>query len=369
MQIQINSTILKKIFEKISVIKPSSVIPITEYTLVHVHEDSISFQSTDIERTLVLTTPFQGLGLEPFSFLVPTTMFYQTVKNLPEEIVTITYNNETFGVELKSKPGKYKMSGESSKDFPVFKQEKAKNSFHIKSDLFCNGIDKVAPFAASDQVRLALTGMKIDLVGNNLTLVCTDAYVMSMYTIPIESSGNCEAIVPAKTVKDLSSFMDSDSEIKVSVFDNRVVFQSENALYQVRLIDIKYPPYRTIIPETDKFANFKKNDLISSLKRLNIFSSSVKMGVLNFGDNEVILTSEDIDFNKNASERLSCTYGDVTLDQFRIGFNIIYLLDLLKKHDSEDITISFSDPTKAMVIKEIVSDEIENFSLIMPLMV
>jgi DNA polymerase-3 subunit beta len=369
MQIQLSSSVLKKVFDKLQVIKPSSVLPITEFTMVSVSEDAIVFQATDIERSLMLTIPFQGLGLEPFSFLVPTTMFSQTIKNLPEEIVTITYDQKAFLVELKSKSGKYKMSVEAETDFPTYKEEESKNSFEMEANIFCDGIDKVYPFAANDPIRLALTGLKIDMCEDKLVLVATNAFIMSIYTIPVENQGTYSAVVPAKAMRELSSFIDSSSQIKISIYENNVVFKNDFVEYKVSLIDAKYPPYRSIIPDNDKTAKFRKNDLIGCLKRINIFSSNIKMGVLSFGDTDAIFTSEDIDFSRNASERLEYLGGDVSLDQFRIGFNISYFLDLLKKHDSEDIIISFSDPKKAMTIKEDVSGGIENFSLIMPLMV
>jgi len=370
MQIQLNSSILRKVFDKLVVIKSNVVLPITEYTLVSVDQDNVSFMSTDLERYLEVKIPFQGLGLEPFSFLVPTIMFHQTVKNLPEEMVTITFNNETLSVELKAKTGKYKMSGESKHDFPEFKDEVSENSFKVKSSVFCDGIDKVAPYASKDTIRLALSAMKIDVLNDKIVLVATDAHVMSMYTIPGEDQGVYSAVVPAKAVKDLSSFIESDSEeITVIIYQNRVLFQSEYVKYQVVLVDAKYPPYETIIPKNDKTVIFKKSDLVGSLKRLNIYSSNIKRGVFNFGDDEVLLTSEDIDFSRNASERLTVTYGEGNLDQFQIGFNITFLIELLKKHDTEDIVLSFSTPQTAMTIKELASSEIENFSVMMPLLV
>jgi DNA polymerase-3 subunit beta len=68
---------------------------------------------------------------------------------------------------------------------------------------------------------------------------------------------------------------------------------------------------------------------------------------LSLRKNKLIVSAQDIDFGGEAKETLDCEY---TSDDLDIGFNSVYLTDMLTHLESESVAFKFSTPTRAGVV-------------------
>jgi len=81
--------------------------------------------------------------------------------------------------------------------------------------------------------------------------------------------------------------------------------------------------------------------------------------------NELKIMAEDVDFGGEAKERVVCNYSE---DNMEIGFNAIYLMDILSHIDSAEVVFSFSSSVKAAIIKPTTTKENEDvLMLVMPM--
>ena len=79
---------------------------------------------------------------------------------------------------------------------------------------------------------------------------------------------------------------------------------------------------------------------------------------------ELQITAEDFDFSNEANERLTCTYEG---DDLEIGFNAKFLIEMLGNLTSEEVTLHFSEPSKAGLILPTEQEKDEDvLLLIMP---
>ena len=56
---------------------------------------------------------------------IPARILLDTLKTLPEQPLTFKVDEKTFGVEITSETGRYKLSGENAEDFPKIPQPEA----------------------------------------------------------------------------------------------------------------------------------------------------------------------------------------------------------------------------------------------------
>src|SRR5437773_8794849 len=95
----------------------------------------------------------------------------------------------------------------------------------------------------------------------------------------------------------------------------------------MRLIEGEFPDYRQVIPkESERRARVDRELLFGALRRVSILSSERSRGVkfrLQPGILEVVTTNPDIG---EAMEEIDVDY---TGEEFAIGFNARYLLDVL----------------------------------------
>jgi DNA polymerase-3 subunit beta len=84
------------------------------------------------------------------------------------------------------------------------------------------------------------------------------------------------------------------------------------------------------------------------------------------GDNELIISAQDVDFSTSAEEKLTCSYEG---NPMSIGFKATFLMDILSNISGQDVVIEVSDPSRAGVLVPAEQDEAEELlMLLMPMM-
>ena len=106
--------------------------------------------------------------------------------------------------------------------------------------------------------------------------------------------------------------------------------------------------------------------MISTLRRVAIFSSQVSLVKLHLQDNNMIISAQDTDFSTFAEESLTCSYEGAPMN---IGFSASFLIDILGNIPGREVVIELADPSRAgvMVPAEQVGQQ-ELLMLLMPMM-
>ena len=134
------------------------------------------------------------------------------------------------------------------------------------------------------------------------------------------------------------------------------------------MIDETYPNYEAVIPlENDRKLTVSRNALLAAVKRVALYSSTMTHQVrLSLKANEMEIAAEDIERSSEAHETVLCEYDHEALD---IGFNAVYLPEVLNNIDAEDMVFEFSSPNRAGVITPSEQRDGEDMMmLIMPVM-
>ena len=107
--------------------------------------------------------------------------------------------------------------------------------------------------------------------------------------------------------------------------------------------------------------------LLNSVKRVSIFSSKTTHQVrLKITGSELQLSAEDLDFANEATERLTCQYDG---EDIEIGFNSVFLIEMLSNLNTEEVNLELSEPNRAGILKPVEMDENEEIlMLVMPVM-
>jgi len=134
------------------------------------------------------------------------------------------------------------------------------------------------------------------------------------------------------------------------------------------LIEGRYPNYNSVIPQNNPFkAIVDRISLINTLKRVSVFSNQGSNLIkLEFAENEIQVSAQDIDFSISAEEKIACQYQG---EAMKIGFKSSFLIDILANLSSTDVVMELADPSRAGLILPFESDsEEETLMLIMPMM-
>ena len=363
-----SSALLKQLSSINGVVTNNPVVPILENFLFEISDSTLTITASDLETSMI--TELSVEAKENGRIAAPAKILLETLKNLPDQPVTFTIDEETYTIEISSSNGRYKLSGENATDFPRVPVVKGGNAIEIPSNVLGRAINKTIFAVSSDELRPAMTGIFVQLRSDNVTFVATDGHRLLRYRrTDIATSQEASLIIPRKAFTLLKSTLPSEATaVRVEFNQSNAFFSFDNIRMICRLIDERYPDYENVIPvQNPNKLVIERTALLSSVRRISIYSNKTTHQIrLKISGSELQVSAEDLDFSNEANERLSCQYEG---EDMEIGFNAKFLIEMLNNLDSDEITFELSTPNRAGLLMPIANEENESvLMLVMPVM-
>ena len=314
------------------VVEKRNTLPILANVLIEATGADIQLTATDLE--VGIRRLCRGKVAQPGSITVNARKLYEIVRELPSDELSFR-TNEGGGVEVTGGRARYRMLSIDPKDFPSIPAatpaaKKGTVVLRLPSDDLGEMIEKTIFAVSSDETRLSLGGVFIESIEKNqVRLVATDGHRLAL--IEREVTGveiRPGVILPRKGLVEAKRLLEGgDGEISFSIGGNLARIERAGVELFMRLIEGEFPDYRQVIPkESKRHVRVASDQLLGALRRVSIVSSERSRGVklrMESGMLEVTTTNPDIG---EAREELEADYAG---DEFAIGFNARYLLDVL----------------------------------------
>jgi len=357
----------KKLNVAAGIVPTKAVIAITEDFLLDLKGNTLHITATNLNETI--HTSMEVIGDTDGTAAVPAKILLDTLKNLPEQPLTIQHDPETGVVEINSITGKYKLAGDNPEDFPKPPEDELTQQLTIDAAVLAEAIRLTHYAASADQYRPALNGILLHIDFNKLIFVATDAHRLVKYIASEIDSDNSEQIIlPHKPMVYLKNILPEEGPVTISYSRNRVQFEFDNTVLSTLPINEQFPDYNMAIPqEAPKRMTVDRNALLSALKRISLYANKLThLVVFNISDNSLTLHAQDMDYSNEATEQLGCQFNEP--EPFRIGFNGKYLIEMLSTLQSDEVTFAMSSPIKPGLIYPAETDEPDDLLLLlMPL--
>jgi len=369
MKFIVNSTALLRELQKLNgVISSNNTLPILDNFLFDINSNNMTIIASDLETTMMSTISVEA-DVDG-KITIPARILIDTLKTFSNQPLTFIVNTETFGIEMSSEMGNYKLAGQNANEFPKTPKLNGSSTTTIKGDILANAINKTLFASGNDELRPVMSGMFCELSTEQITFVATDAHKLVKHTrTDISSDKTASFILPKKPLTILKNNISDDADIKLEFNDTNALFTFNNITIICRLIDGKYPNYEAVIPkENPNKLTIETASLLSSIKRVSIYANKTTHQIrLKIAGSELQITSEDLDFANKAEERLSCQYEGTDME---IGFNSKFVIDMLNNIGAEQISLEMSAPNRAGIILPLDGlEEGENtLMLVMPVM-
>lgn len=279
---------------------------------------------------------------------------------LPTGKIELKIQEEKIVLTQKNIKGEFLILKE--KDFPFPPEIKEKKQT-IKTDFFKKNLPLVLFCASSDETRPVLTGVNFVVEDENIIIVSTDGFRLSM--MKIKKDINLPSIIiPAKFLNDILFFLKNEEEVNFyySNEEKMIVFETNENRFFSRLIEGEFPPFEKVIPSqinTTIIAN--KEEFLRNIKLVSVFSREFSNIVVLKTKNNNLIFQPKID---NQEKEVAIQEVKTKGEEIKIAFNFKFLLDFLSRLSSEEIIIELVRPDAPAVFKP--SNE-ENFlHIIMP---
>ena len=191
------------------------------------------------------------------------------------------------------------------------------------------------------------------MVGTNTHRLSEKTCMVTSQTDDIPS-----VIIPAQALCEVMRVMGDAEEIIVETDGIKIKISSPKASITSVLIAGNYPEYRKVIPtETTTMAKVNTDDFKKALERMSVIAKENKYYVtrLEFFEGNIHIISENAVIG-TAEDNIATIQQ--TGEFLKIGFNIQYLLDVVKAIDGDEFTMEM---TRNIAPCKITTDSDSNF--------
>ncbi|TXI92785.1 MAG: DNA polymerase III subunit beta [Neisseriales bacterium] len=316
----------------------------------------------EIQATLLVRSGIDG---DDLAITVPAKKLQDVLKALPDAEVTLDINDNK--VTVKSGRAKFTLQSLPAEHYPLLRvNEDCVGQLTISQKNLRELISKVQYSMAINDSRVFLNGMLLEVKNNQLSLVATDAHRLSYVNFPLaDMLPDISSIIPRKTVMELARLLeDNDNPITIKIYNNQVMFETEDKQLITKVIDGKYPDYERVIPLTnDKLCLINRQELLRVVQRVAVIGiDKLKTIVLELKPNLITVSCRNEDQEESRDE-LGIQYGNDT--ELRLNFNISYILDVLNNIDEENLQWAFFDNQRSVLVT--VPNQVDFKYVIMPL--
>lgn len=360
-----SSDLNKALSAVIGAVPNKATLPILETILFQNEGGKLRLTATDLEISIVETLEVDSE--EDGAVAIPARRLLETLRQLPNIPVFFDVD-ERKNVQFRTDKGNYKLVGEDPDEFPDVPSLDSGVNIPTTAESMRNAIQRTLFAVSSDDLRPAMMGVYFEVGTEESRFVATDGHRLVRYINKnIIASEPVNFIVPDKALGLIQKSLNGD-DCTLTVSPDHARFESGSTVLITRLINEQYPNYDSVIPkDNDKELSINKEQMLSTVKRVSIFSSTTTRQIrLQLEADKLTIRAEDLDMSSEAKETISCEYGN---DEMEIGFNAKYLADVLSHIEAEDVNFEFSTPNRAGIVKP--SEQSENeeiLMLVMPVM-
>ena len=365
----ISSTTLLKHLQNISgVLSTSNSLPILDNFLFEITGNQLTVSASDLETTMKTSLVVEAN--EEGKIAIPAKLLLDVLKNLPDQPCTFLVDKNNYSVEIAYDNGKSKMVGYNGDDFPRIPTIEKSSKINVAGELISKAINKTLFATGNDDLRPVMSGVFCQFSPQDITFVATDAHKLVRYRrTDSKATGSSSFILPKKPLNLLKSNLHGDEDVELEYNESNAIFSFKDIVLVCRLIDGKYPNYEAVIPkENPNVLTIDRAQFLSSIKRVSIFANKTTHQIkLKLAGSELSLSAEDLDFNNEANERLTCNYDG---DDMEIGFNSRFLMEMLNNLDTTEVRLEMSEPSRAGLLMPAVNDNKDEdvLMLVMPVM-
>lgn len=321
---------------------------ILEGILVEIKEREMLLTATDTTITIEAMTAVSSD--EERSFVVPARLFSSIISKLPEEEVMIEYDGEKEKIKIRSGNSSSELISFSSDEFPKIKVSETNNKIPLSKDTVRKLIRKTSFAASPDELNGILTGVLLEIKDKEFRMVAVDSFRMAINNAPVENNSELSVVIPAKLINEVSKIIsdDGDDSMSLEITDNKAVFVFENNRVLLNTLNGKFIDYNRIIKsETEIKVRVKREDLLMSLDRASLLASSKNNNLIKWEIKDDIIDISSLSDEGNIEEKVEIIKEG---ENVQIGFNVRFMMDILKAIDDEEIILSMKDSISPCII-------------------
>ncbi|WP_245692523.1 DNA polymerase III subunit beta [Geodermatophilus telluris] len=330
---------------------PRPSVPVLAGILLEVDGSQLSVSGFDYEVSARAEVDVQAS--ESGRTLVPGRLLAEITRALPPHPVDVRAEGPRLSITCGN--ARFSLPTLPAEDYPSLPSMPSSAGV-VDSDVFAEAVGQVAVAAGRDDTLPMLTGVRLEIDDDRVTLAATDRYRLAVreFAWRPETPGLSAAVlVPARTLADAARTLTSGPEIVVSLSsggsgEGILGLSGKDRQTTTRLLDAEFVKYRAIMPtESSANATLPVVQFTDAAKRVALVAERGTPLRCEFTPGQVTLRAGGSDDEGQAEERCDVDFDG---DPLTIGFNPTFLLDGLAAVHTGRARMDFTSPLKPAVL-------------------
>ena len=326
-------------------------VPVLAGILLQADEEgTLTLSAFDYEVSARITVAAEVA--ESGTVLVLGRLLADISRNLPDRPIDVATDGSKVQVTCGS--SRFSLLMMPSDDYPTLPSS-PEPSGTIDGHVFTQAVAQVSVAADRGDTLPILTGVRVEVEGDRMTLLATDRYRLAMRELhwnPTATDASHVVLIPARTLSDTARSLGASGSIDVALGtaaggDGLVGFEAGQRRTTTRLLDGEYPKVSSIFPTSSETESvIRTADLVEAVKRVALVAERNTPVRLRFSEGQVAIEAGTGD-DAQASEAVEAV---LTGPEIEIAFNPTYLLDGLGAVGTAYSRISFTQPSRPAVL-------------------
>ncbi|RBY88817.1 DNA polymerase III subunit beta [Blastococcus sp. TF02A-26] len=340
---------------------PRPSVPVLAGILLEVDGSQLSVSGFDYEVSARAEVDVQAT--ESGRTLVPGRLLAEITRALPPHPVDIRAEGPRLAITCGN--ARFSLPTLPVEDYPSLPSMPSAAGV-VESDVFAEAVGQVAVAAGRDDTLPMLTGVRLEIDDDRVTLAATDRYRLAVreFAWRPETPGLSAAVlVPARTLADAAKTLTSGPEIVLSLSSSGtgegiLGLSGKDRQTTTRLLDAEFVKYRAIMPsESHAHATLPVGLFTDAAKRVALVAERGTPLRCEFTPGQVTLRAGGTDDEGQAEERCDVEFDGEPLT---IGFNPSFLLDGLAAVHTPRARMDFTSPLKPAVLSGVAEPAAED---------
>jgi DNA polymerase-3 subunit beta len=338
-------------------------LPVLAGLLLRVEDNQLSVSGFDLEASTEVD--LEVTAGEPGQALVSGRLLADITRSLPPHPVDVAMDGSRLTINCGA--ARFTLPGMPVDDYPKLPTMPT-TAGTVDSGEFALAVSQVAVAAGRDDTLPMLTGVRLEIEGDRMTLAATDRYRLAVRELRWEPSDptaqtGTAVLVPARALADAARSLAHSDVLTIALSGASGTGAGEGIIgfagttngrasrATTRLLDATFPAYRSLLPkEWASSAEIPVAPLVEAVKRAALVTDRNAPVRMEFTDTAVTLTAggDDSADSGRAEEQVEISYEG---EPITTAFNPQFLQDGLSALTTPTARMLFTSSTKPVVLR------------------
>jgi len=329
-------------------------MPILAGLKLETKKNQLMLYATDLERAIWCSVPVESRGGDE-ALVLNGELLVKIANTLPAETFELKTISGTGKVEIVSGGATFDLFRLSLEDYPEVPPLPDKPICVVGKKQLERSLELVAyaALSARETSRLSLTGVNLVLEKETLKVVATNGYRLALKaeSLAQKASREGEFLVAADSLRDLAGILAQlDAEhVELYQSENYLFFKAGSVVFVGRLIEEAYPDFEKVIPKENPIGiSVERKLFLEALQRAQITAAEESDAVVLSVENNQLKLSSQAAEKGEAHEVLPLKKK---AQPVKISFRAEYLIDALKRLQSDEVRLWLADAESAGLLE------------------